>query len=120
MQRIDIETDGVEWDNGARLIHNGEPFTGEAVVHGFTGEVTSLVTYVDGLEEGPNREWYEDGPLKSEMTVHSGRVVGSAREWHENGQLARERRFDERGNVATEWLWDENGKPITDQGKPVS
>ncbi|AHI01388.1 hypothetical protein GCM10010174_10120 [Kutzneria viridogrisea] len=112
MRRIDVEGDDVGWDDGQRLPHNGKPFTGEAVVHGWSGAVVSLVTYLDGLEDGLRREWYEEGQLKSELLVHRGIVQGTAREWHENGQLARERHFDERGNLTTECQWDENGHPV--------
>lgn len=117
MQRIDIQTDGVEWDDSARLIFRGAPFTGEAVVYGWLDEMTSLVTYVDGVREGVQREWYEGGDLKSELTVHKGRVIGQARQWHENGQLAREQRFDERGLLVSESTWDEDGRPVGEHGK---
>jgi antitoxin component YwqK of YwqJK toxin-antitoxin module len=72
------------------------------VIHGYSGEVTSLVTYRYGVEDGPQREWYEDGTPKSELTVRRGMIVGVARDWHADGRLARERVFDERGNLASE------------------
>jgi hypothetical protein len=102
LPRIDLQVSTVEWDDGARLRHDGHAFTGEAVIHGYSGEVTSLVTYRYGVEDGPRREWYEDGTPKSELTVRKGVVVGIARDWHPDGRLARERTFDERGNLASE------------------
>jgi antitoxin component YwqK of YwqJK toxin-antitoxin module len=100
--RIDLQVDTVEWDDGARLRHDGSVFTGEAVIHGYSGEVISLVTYRYGVEDGPRREWYEDGTPKSELVVRRGKVVGVARDWHPDGRLARERTFDEHGNPASE------------------
>ena len=102
LPRIDLQVSTVEWDDGARLRHDGHAFTGEAVTHGYSGEVTSLVTYRYGVEDGPRREWYEDGTPKSELTVRRGMIVGVARDWHPDGRLARERVFDERGNLASE------------------
>jgi antitoxin component YwqK of YwqJK toxin-antitoxin module len=110
--RIDARDDEVEWDDSARLVHRGVPFTGEAVTHNWLDEMTSLVTYVDGIREGVQREWYDGGALKSELTVHRGRVVGPARWWHENGRLAREQRFDERGLPVEEISWDEEARPL--------
>lgn len=102
LPRIDLQVSTVEWDDGARLRHDGHAFTGEAVIHGYSGEVTSLVTYRYGVEDGPRREWYEDGTPKSELTVRRGVILGIARDWHPDGRLARERTFDERGNLASE------------------
>ncbi len=102
LPRIDLQVSTVEWDDGARLRHNGHTFTGEAVTHGYSGEVTSLATYRYGVEDGPRREWYEDGTPKSELTVRKGVLVGVARDWHPDGRLARERVFDEHGELASE------------------
>ncbi|MFI9385111.1 pentapeptide repeat-containing protein [Kutzneria sp. NPDC052558] len=102
LPRIDLQVSTVEWDDGARLRHDGHAFTGEAVTHGYSGEVTSLVTYRYGVEDGPRREWYEDGTPKSEQTVRKGVVVGVARDWRPDGRLARERIFDERGEMASD------------------
>ena len=112
MQRIDTSTADVGRDPDRRLTYKGQPFTGEAVTHGHTGKVTSTVTYVDGVEHGPRRQWYENGPLKAEMFVHHGRIIGTAREWHENGRLAQEQRFNEHGDLVEESRWDENGQTI--------
>ncbi|EWM15734.1 toxin-antitoxin system YwqK family antitoxin [Kutzneria sp. 744] len=117
MERIDIQTDEVAWDDDQRLLHRGELFTGEAVTYNWLDEVTSLATYVDGFRDGVQREWYDGEEPKSEMTVHNGRVVGTAREWHPNGQLAKEQRFGEDGLLTSETLWDEDGQPIGGHGK---
>jgi hypothetical protein len=102
LPRIDLQVSTVDWDGGARLHHDGHAFTGEAVTHGYSGEVISLVTYRYGVEDGPRREWYEDGTPKSELTVRRGMITGVAREWTPDGRLARERVFDEHGDLASE------------------
>jgi antitoxin component YwqK of YwqJK toxin-antitoxin module len=108
---IDVQSADVDWDDSGRLVFEGVPFTGEAVTYNWLDEVRSLVTYVDGIREGAQREWYDGEELRSELTVHNGRVVGPAREWHPNGRPAREQWFDERGLPAAESRWDEDGRP---------
>jgi antitoxin component YwqK of YwqJK toxin-antitoxin module len=115
--RIDIQAEPIAWDDSHRMLHNGVPFTGEAVTYNWLDEVTSLITYVDGIREGVQREWYDGEDLKAERTVHRGRIVGPAREWRQNGQLAKEKQFDERGLPVSESLWDEDGQPIGGHGK---
>ncbi|GAA3434361.1 toxin-antitoxin system YwqK family antitoxin [Kutzneria kofuensis] len=107
---IDVQSADVDWDDSGRLVFEGVPFTGEAVTYNWLDEVRSLVTYVDGIREGAQREWYDGEELRSELTVHNGRVVGPAREWHPNGRPAREQWFDERGLPAAESRWDEDGR----------
>jgi antitoxin component YwqK of YwqJK toxin-antitoxin module len=91
-RRIDIQADDVRWDDSHRLVFEGAPFTGEAVTHNWLDEVTSLVTYQDGIREGVHRTWFDGGQLKSELTVHKGQVVGPYLEWDQDGNLVRERR----------------------------
>jgi hypothetical protein len=111
VKRIDIQAGDVEWDDDQRLIVDGVPFSGEAVTYNWLDEVTSLATYVEGFREGVQREWYDGGQLKSEMTVRNGRMVGAARWWGRDGNLVREERHDRTALVklAPEWgtgpLW---------------
>ncbi|KOG33006.1 hypothetical protein AQJ84_34005 [Streptomyces resistomycificus] len=98
-------------DLAQRLLYRGRPFTGE--VEEYLGGVrVSLESYVDGLPDGPGREWYEDGSPESEMTVRKGRAVGVAKRWHPNGVLASERVFSEdNGALLAVREWDEDGLP---------
>ena len=43
-------------------------------------------TYVDGLQEGPAKEWEEDGALYKEMVYHKGKMHGAWMEWYGNGK----------------------------------
>ena len=111
VKRIDIQADEVNWDDDQRLLHQGELFTGEAVTYNWLDELRSLATYVDGFREGVQREWYDGGQLKSDMTVHKGRLTGATREWDEDGNLVREQSHDDTALVklGPEWgtgpLW---------------
>ncbi|MFJ6016689.1 toxin-antitoxin system YwqK family antitoxin [Streptomyces sp. NPDC092952] len=111
MRRIDIDAPEVDMNQGQRLLHRGEPFTGE-VEERLGGAPVSLDSYVAGVRHGPSREWYEDGTLRSEGTAHGGRAVGVSRERHPNGVLAAEREFPETGGpMLADRQWDEEGRP---------
>jgi antitoxin component YwqK of YwqJK toxin-antitoxin module len=88
-QRIDVQADEVGWDDSHRLIVAGVPFTGEAVTYNWLDEMTSLITYEEGIREGVQRTWFDGGQLKSELTVHRGQVVGATLEWDQDGNLVR-------------------------------
>ncbi|MGV9409186.1 toxin-antitoxin system YwqK family antitoxin [Nocardia sp. NPDC003693] len=113
MSRIDrtADHDQISVGDDLRLEYRGEPFTGE-VVETIGDQLLSQVFYVDGVQHGADREWWADGPLKSEGEVRHGRAVGTFREWHHNGQLAREKQFNERGRLVSVTTWDDEGNPI--------
>ncbi|MEU6915635.1 toxin-antitoxin system YwqK family antitoxin [Streptomyces olindensis] len=111
VQRIDIDDPEVDMDDSERLYHRGGPFTGEVTEH--LGErLVSLDGYVDGYKNGPSREWYQDGTLRSEGTLREGMPVGEFREWHPNGALAARQVFADNGmTLLEEHTWDEQGRP---------
>jgi antitoxin component YwqK of YwqJK toxin-antitoxin module len=110
VRRIDIDDPDVDMDLGMRLLYRGELFSGEVEEY-LGGALISLDTYVDGVPEGPSREWYPDGTPRSESTARRGRAVGVARTWHRNGGLACERVFSEEGHLLSDRQWDERGRP---------
>ncbi|MBJ3808839.1 hypothetical protein JGB26_17250 [Streptomyces flavofungini] len=98
-------------DAAQRLLYRGVPFTGEVAEY-FGEKVISLDVYVDGLQDGLSREWYEDGTLRSEGAVRRGFPCGEFKEWHANGVLASRKVFDEDGlTLREESQWDEHGRP---------
>ncbi|MFF3061605.1 toxin-antitoxin system YwqK family antitoxin [Streptomyces sp. NPDC057909] len=109
--RIDIDDPDVDMDPGQRVLYRGELFTGEAEER-LEGVVVSLDSYVAGVQDGPSREWYKDGTLRSEGTARMGLPVGVSKEWHPNGTLATERLFAEDGlTLLADRQWDEKGRP---------
>ncbi|GHD51367.1 toxin-antitoxin system YwqK family antitoxin [Streptomyces galbus] len=115
MQRVDIDSPDVFIDEEEVLHHRGRRFTGEAVEYQ-RGALVSLVTYEDGVENGPLLEWYTDGTPRSRATMRGGFPVGEAHAWHPNGRLAvrilmsddglrqlSRLEWDEEGNVEREW-----------------
>lgn len=112
-KRIDTRVDDVDWDDAMTLLHDGEPVTGDVVETTVDGFLLSSDHYEDGVLNGPTREWWAGGPLKSEGTARGGKLVGTYREWHSNGQLALEKEFDQYGLVVSERRFDENGYPVS-------
>ncbi|AQS72196.1 hypothetical protein B1H29_23745 [Streptomyces pactum] len=98
-------------DDAQRLLHRGEPFTGEVTEH-LGGKLVSLDVYAEGVQHGPSREWHKDGTLRSEGTVREGLPRGGFREWHSNGTLASRAVFDDDGlTLREDHQWDEDGLP---------
>ncbi|MFF1839203.1 toxin-antitoxin system YwqK family antitoxin [Streptomyces sp. NPDC058231] len=111
MRRIDIDDPDVEIDFDHRLLHNGEPFTGEAEEY-LAGHRVSLVTYTDGYKDGPFHEWYKSGNVRAEGTMRMGFVSGEFQRWHDNGVLAKRTINSEDGRTPlAEFEWDEEGRP---------
>lgn len=113
MKRIDysVSRREIATDDDLRLTYRGEPFTGEAV-ETIGDQLLFQVFYVDGIPHGPDREWWADGPIKSEGQVNYGVPAGIWRTWHHNGQLASEQEFDDEGDPIETRTWDESGNPI--------
>ncbi|MFF8697380.1 toxin-antitoxin system YwqK family antitoxin [Streptomyces sp. NPDC015144] len=109
LPRIDIDDPEFEMDEGEVVSYQGQRFTGEVVEYQ-RGALVSLVTYKDGIEDGPSREWYMDGTLSSEGTLRGGFPIGESKEWHPNGRLASRVLMSENGLRQLEITeWDENG-----------
>lgn len=109
LHRIDIDDPDATMDEGERLYYRGTPFTGEAVEYQ-RGALVSLITYEDGYEDGPAREWYADGTLRSEGVMRGGFPVGGFQRWHPNGGLAARTVMSDNGlRQLAQFEWDEHG-----------
>lgn len=106
-----VNEDDVELYEGTYVQYNGEDFTGEVVETLEDGTIIALNTYLDGLEDGPQRAWDADGVLVSEYSASKGMPVGESKHYHENGQLRRLQEFDQFGTLRKREVWDENGVP---------
>ncbi|WP_432138705.1 toxin-antitoxin system YwqK family antitoxin [Streptomyces sp. bgisy154] len=107
--RINIDSPDATMDDGELLYYQGSLFTGEAVEYQ-RGALVSLITYKDGIEDGPVREWYTDGTLRSEGAMRNGFPVGEFRRWHPNGRLAARTVMSANGlHQLARFEWDEDG-----------
>ncbi|MGX5182709.1 toxin-antitoxin system YwqK family antitoxin [Streptomyces avermitilis] len=109
VKRIDVDDPEVNMDDGESISYRGTSFTGE-VVECQRGALVSLNTYKDGVEDGPTREWYMDGTLRSEGVMRDGFPVGDLQSWHPNGRLAARMTMSDNGLRQLALLeWDEDG-----------
>jgi antitoxin component YwqK of YwqJK toxin-antitoxin module len=113
-----VNADDTDMDEAQRVLFQGVPFTGEVVELDDDGVVIELNTYRDGREDGPQREWFNDGMLRSEYHASGGSPTGESRDWHPNGQLARRQEFDQYGVLRLREVFSEDGVP--QQGEYVN
>jgi antitoxin component YwqK of YwqJK toxin-antitoxin module len=111
MTAMRLNADDVDLYEGTYVQYEGANFTGEVAETLDDGTVIGLNTYVDGLEDGPQRAWTDDGTLVSEYQAVRGMPVGEAKDWYANGQLRRRQEFDQHGTLRKRDVWDENGVP---------
>ncbi|HEX5116113.1 MAG TPA: hypothetical protein VFW65_13035 [Pseudonocardiaceae bacterium] len=102
-------------DEHEDVCYQGVPFTGQVYDTASDGTLVTQKSYRDGLEDGPQHEWYSDGTPESEYQAVAGAVVGLALDWHPNGQLARRQEFDSYGELRRREVWDPDGTPEPDQ-----
>jgi hypothetical protein len=87
-EMIRVDSDEIHVDYVGRdqfWMWQGKCFTGVSVEVGVDGHIVSETTYVDGIETGPNRNWYPDGKLESEGESIWNRPHGSYKTWYESG-----------------------------------
>jgi hypothetical protein len=122
---------------------HGVPFTGVA----YEDEPWhSEVSYVDGLPDGPTRDWFASGGLRTETWFRRGVVHGVQREYDEHGRLIAEQidecgvtthrsRYSGDGDLIETWTLDPDSfnyryllrcretlgwpTPVRDPGNPV-
>lgn len=109
-------------DYGPDLIYYlaGDRFTGIGY-EDVPGYGLSEIAYRDGFQDGPARDWYLSGTLKSESWYRENVRHGFSREYNEDqvkvleevyeyGILVRRTRWDEAGRVAETWAIDPDGQ----------
>ena len=115
------------------LLNNPGPFTGMVNDKWPDGSMKYQCVYTDGLKDGPElswhengkrkltaqhkanvqegqrQEWWNNGNMKRITPYSSGKPHGEAKGWHENGRLARIVKFEEGLPVGKSEGWWENG-----------
>jgi antitoxin component YwqK of YwqJK toxin-antitoxin module len=90
--------------------YNGESFTGIGYTD-VSGYGRSEISYVDGAQDGPARDWYPSGQLKYEANYRVNTRHGSTREFREDGSLASEVTYDH-GVLVRSVAYDSEGKAV--------
>jgi hypothetical protein len=88
-----VPDDQIDYDDELVYFYRGERFTGIGYddVPDFG---LSEVSYADGLQDGPARDWFPSGQLKSEALFHKNLRHGLSREFREDGSLASEEIYE--------------------------
>lgn len=80
------------------------------------GILQSEVNYVNGLKQGPNREYYNNGTLKSEKQFVNDSIVGKVLAFYSNGNFSQEYYYIKtpKGSKKRGWgsYGSENGKQL--------
>lgn len=104
-----VPDEEIEFDEDMIYFHNGIRFTGigyeDSPVRGL-----SEISYRDGYQDGPSRDWYPSGVLQSEWMFRYNVREGISREFdiggsliseefYEHGILVRSNKFDPDGSL---------------------
>jgi antitoxin component YwqK of YwqJK toxin-antitoxin module len=101
----------LDYDDELFYTYNGESFTGVGYAD-VPGHGLSEISYVDGAQDGPARDWYPSGQLKYEANYKLNTRHGLTREFREEGSLASEMTYDH-GVLIRSVTYDGQGK-VTD------
>jgi antitoxin component YwqK of YwqJK toxin-antitoxin module len=101
---------GLVYEVGAK-----EPFSGIVVGRGRESYHKRRLkferTYVNGLQEGVTKYWYDDGQLESVIPFKKGQVEGVVIRYYSNGNKRSKVHYVNglRGGKAGEMFWDPDG-----------
>ncbi|TKC57151.1 hypothetical protein FBD94_21200 [Pedobacter hiemivivus] len=106
MLRINIEDPNLtlrdkptNWGGGVSL-YNGQPFTG--VMYEYfpnTDQYSSEDEYKDGIPDGRQVEYWQNGNMKEECFAKYDNTYGSFKTWDEQGILNFYAEYDQLGNL---------------------
>ncbi|GAA1444722.1 hypothetical protein [Nocardiopsis tropica] len=112
MLRVDHKD--LAFPEGDRVSLRGVPFTGQAVTGGRTE--TSVQTFVEGIERGPEFSWDDAGQLLSLGHARAGGMpVGPLHYWDPQGGLVFEQVNDPFGNQRLVRTWDASGRLVGEE-----
>jgi hypothetical protein len=109
-----VPDDQLDYDEELFYTYHGLPFTGIGYERAPRGGL-SEISYQGGAQDGPSRDWYPNGRIKSEAIYRKNVLHGYSREFNESGALTEEREyefgilkssteFDELGNVVRRFV----------------
>jgi antitoxin component YwqK of YwqJK toxin-antitoxin module len=115
-----IRDDELDFDESIIYHYKGRRFTGSAY-DDMPGGGISEVSYENGVQQGPARDWLPSGKLKGESFFRRNVLHGCAKEFREDGSLISEKNYewgilvssaeyDEAGSVAASFDLPEEGE----------
>ena len=100
---------------GEQATLQGVPYSGEAISLSEAGD-TELLTFVEGVEEGPFLRWSSRGNLVLQGLRHGlYGPIGPWHEWDEQGRLLREIIYDALGNKIIHRELDESQNVVSQE-----
>jgi len=99
-------------DQRWHVLSEPEPYTGQTKRWTVEGWKQAEGGYLNGLQHGRWKTWWDNGNLRSAIEFDSGKPNGSAIHWHANGQRKTEGTFVN-GKFTAKFKWDENGESLT-------
>jgi antitoxin component YwqK of YwqJK toxin-antitoxin module len=103
----------LEFDNDLTYTANGELFTGIGY-EDVPGRGLSEVSYRDGLQDGPARDYYPSGRLKGESHHRENTLHGVSRDFDPEGNLLNESLY-EYGILVRSTQWDSSGRVLEEK-----
>ena len=88
-----VRDDQLDYDDELIYTFRGEKFTGIGYEE-VPGRGVSEISYQDGLQDGPARDWYSSGILKGESIYRRNLLHGHVREFRENGSLILDKEYE--------------------------
>ena len=74
------------------------------------GQIKTVSSYKNGVFDGEYKEWYEDGSPKEVGFYNNGKPKGTSKKWYNNGQLKDKGYYIDSYSPRSSTSWFENGK----------
>ena len=97
--------------------YNGDVPQGVRREYDETGKITSGYVFhkgnmvgegiidEEGIKDGPWKEFYDDGTLRSAGTYDKGNRIGDWKFYYENGKIESQGKYNKKGNPDGTWRW---------------
>lgn len=106
-----VRDDQLDFDEDLIYYYHGSRFTGIGY-EDVPGKILSEVSYKNGMQDGPARDWLPSGRLKTESMYRENVLHGHVREFRDDGSLASEKNY-EWGVLVSSAEFDEAGRPAS-------
>lgn len=104
-----VDYDDLDYTSEAIYVFEGTPFTGVGVETWEDGSVRCEISFLEGKEHGPARDFHRNGNLAGETVYVSGKRHGLEREWSADGRLVAES-VHESGILMKTTKWSKDGE----------
>ena len=93
------------------IYHDDKPYSGWGKHMYDSGQVSDLVEFKDGKQNGLMIEWHQNGQKSVEGNFKDGEPHGLVKVWHENGQKLGELKYKDGEEVSGKY-WNSKGEEV--------